>query len=97
MLGAVAFLHSLPTASTSLGLGRGPLCNILQIWGKRSVGWLGRAFVGHTLLSPSPILPPKARSYWFAMEALFALFFGVETLLRIHQLGLDYFLDAVLH
>ncbi|CAE7285693.1 Catsper1 [Symbiodinium pilosum] len=28
------------------------------------------------------------------MEALFALFFGVETLLRIHQLGLDYFLDA---
>ena len=50
-----------------------------------------------TLLSPSPILPPKARSYWFAMEALFALFFGVETLLRIHQLGLDYFLDAVLH
>lgn len=36
----------------------------------------------------------EARSYWFAIEAMFALFFGVECLMRVHQLGVDYFLDA---
>eukprot|EP00439_Symbiodinium_sp_Y106_P052483 s2078_g7.t1 len=38
----------------------------------------------------------EARSYWFAIEALFALFFGVECLMRVHQLGVDYFLEALL-
>lgn len=36
----------------------------------------------------------QERSYWFAIEALFALFFFFEALLRIHQLGYDYFLDS---
>ncbi|CAL1133431.1 unnamed protein product, partial [Cladocopium goreaui] len=36
----------------------------------------------------------EERSYWFAIEALFALFFFVEAILRIHQLGYDYFLDS---
>ena len=40
------------------------------------------------------VLCSQERSYWFAIEALFALFFFVEAILRIHQLGYDYFLDA---
>ena len=36
----------------------------------------------------------EERSYWFAIEALFAIFFLVEAILRIHQLGYDYFLDS---
>lgn len=36
----------------------------------------------------------EERSYPFAISALFALFFFVEAILRIHQLGYDYFLDS---